>query len=110
MEKTVRNRIYNFVSKIPKGYVATYGQVAKKCGLKSARTVGFWLHRNSDPEKIPCHRVVFSDGSLSKNYVFGGEKEQRVKLKSEGVEFVGEKVSLAPPRGWSEAEKCKNKK
>lgn len=47
-----REKIYNFVSKIPKGKVATYGQVAKECGVKSPRQVGFWLHKNVDPKKF----------------------------------------------------------
>jgi alkylated DNA nucleotide flippase Atl1 len=51
-------------------------------------------HKNSDPAQVPCHRVVFADGSLSKNYAFGGEKAQRAKLKSEGVKLIGEKVDL----------------
>lgn len=89
-----REKIYNFVSKIPKGKVATYGQVAKECGVKSPRQVGFWLHKNVDPKKIPCHRVVFADGSLSKNYAFGGERGQRKKLLDEGVTFMEKKVNL----------------
>lgn len=91
-------KVYNFVSKIPKGKAATYGQVAKACGLKSARQVGQILHQNTDPVHIPCHRVVFADGSLSKNYAFGGEKAQRKKLQGEGVVFVGGKVNLAKNR------------
>lgn len=70
----------------------TYGQVAKLAGLKSARTVGQALHKNIDPEKIPCHRVVFKNGSLSKNYAFGGPKKQQEKLESEGIKFLGGKV------------------
>jgi methylated-DNA-protein-cysteine methyltransferase related protein len=94
MKNEFQEKIYDFVSKIPKGHVATYGQAAKKCGLTSSRIVGFWLHKNTHPEKVPCHRIVFADGSLSKNYAFGGERAQRAKLISEGVEFVGEKVNL----------------
>lgn len=72
----------------------TYGQVARKAGLKSARTVGMYLHKNIDPKKIPCHRVVFADGSLSPSYAFGGLRAQKKKLESEGVRFHGEKVLL----------------
>jgi endonuclease-3 related protein len=83
----MKDFVYHLVSLIPKGKVLTYGQVAKILGLKSPRVVGFLLHQNKNPEKIPCHRVVFSDGSLAKNYAFGGEKQQYLKLKKEGVKF-----------------------
>jgi methylated-DNA-protein-cysteine methyltransferase-like protein len=45
------------------------------------------LHENEFPEEYPCHRVVFSDGSLSKKYAFGGEDKQRKQLMKEGVKF-----------------------
>jgi methylated-DNA-protein-cysteine methyltransferase-like protein len=47
-----------------------------------------------DPENIPCHRVVFKDGSLSKAFLFGGENRQRELLEAEGVKFVGGKVDM----------------
>lgn len=84
---SLQQKIYQCVSTIQKGSVTTYGQIAKQLGLKSPRIVGFYLHKNTNREKIPCHRVVFSDGSLSKAYAFGGEEEQRRKLLSEGVLF-----------------------
>ncbi len=80
---------------IPKGFVATYGQIAKRAGIKSPRAVGQIIHRNTDPVAVPCHRVVFADGSLSTAYAFGGASAQRARLMSEGVEFIGEKVDLA---------------
>ena len=55
-------RIYEAVKTIPKGKVATYGQVASLAGdPKMARAVGNALHKNPDPENIPCFRVVNSD-------------------------------------------------
>jgi endonuclease-3 related protein len=83
----MRDLIYHLVSLIPKGKVLTYGQIANVLGLKSARIVGFFLHQNKNSKEIPCHRVVFKDGSLSKNYAFGGEKQQFLKLKKEKVKF-----------------------
>lgn len=83
MEK-VFERIYQEVKKIPKGKTATYGEIAKKAGM-TPRVVGFALHKNPDPKNIPCHRVVFKDGSLSKGYAFGGIKEQKRKLLAEVV-------------------------
>lgn len=81
-------RIYNIVAKIPEGKVMTYGEVAKKANAATPRVVGFALHVNRDPMHIPCHRVVFADGSLSKGYLFGGEGEQKRKLQEEGVHFL----------------------
>jgi len=82
------------VSQIPVGRVATYGQLANMCGIKSPRYVGYLLHNNPDPEKVPCHRVVNSKGKLSKSYAFGGINAQRKKLNSEGVEVISDGVNL----------------
>ncbi len=86
--------VYRLVSMIPRGKVMTYGQIAKYLGMESARFVGRILHENKDPDTIPCHRVVFVNGKLSKNYAFGGEKAQRKKLTKEGVMFNKNKVNL----------------
>lgn len=83
----VFDRIYQEVKKIPKGETATYGEIAQKAGT-TPRVVGFALHRNPDPKKIPCHRVVFKNGSLSKSYVFGGAKKQKEKLAKEGACYL----------------------
>lgn len=82
----VFDRIYEEVKKIPRGKVATYGEIAKKAGT-TPRVVGFALHQNPDPKNIPCHRVVFKDGSLSTGYVFGGIDKQKYTLLNEGVFF-----------------------
>ena len=77
-------RIYEEVKKIPKGEVATYGAIAKKAGT-TPRVVGFALHKNPDPKNIPCHRVVFKDGSLSQSHAFEGINKQKQRLVDEGV-------------------------
>ncbi len=82
-----KNLVYELVSLIPSGKVLTYGQIAKFLKVKSVRFIGYLLHQNPDPKNIPCHRVVFSDGSLSKSYVFGGRDSQERKLIKEGVKF-----------------------
>ena len=69
-------RIYEAVKKIPAGKVATYGQVAAMAGNpKMSRAVGNALHKNPDPENIPCFRVVNSKGELSGAFAFGVENE-----------------------------------
>ncbi len=88
-------KVYTFVSRIPKGKVVTYTQISKAVGLESPRVVGNILHKNIDPDKIPCHRVVNSKGEISKSYAFGGKKIQIRKLKSEGAYFLkNDKVDL----------------
>lgn len=88
-------RIYEAVKKIPKGNVATYGRIAEMAGEpKMARAVGNALHKNPDPENIPCFRVVNSKGELSGAFAFGGENEQAKRLMEDGVEVVEGKVDL----------------
>ena len=88
-------RIYEAVKKIPKGKVATYGQVAKMAGNpKMSRAVGNALHKNPNPEEIPCFRVVNSKGELSGAFAFGGENEQR-RLEADGIEVKNGKVDLS---------------
>lgn len=88
-------RIYEAVKRIPKGCVATYGQVAAMAGdKKMARAVGNALHKNPDPEHIPCYRVVNSKGELAGAFAFGGENVQEDRLMADGIEVVNGKVDL----------------
>ena len=81
-------KIYEAVKSIPKGKVATYGQVATLVGNANlARTVGNALHTNPDKSIIPCHRVVNCKGGVAEFYAFGGPEAQRKLLESEGVLF-----------------------
>ena len=87
--------VYSVVCRIPKGKVATYGQIAKMLGsIAYSRSVGNALHHNLDMEKIPCHRVVKANGVLAENYAFGGIDGQKSRLMNEGVEVTGNKVDL----------------
>lgn len=89
-------RIYEAVKKIPKGKVATYGQVAELAGdRKMARAVGNALHKNPDPDNIPCFRVVNSKGELAGEFAFGGSGAQAKLLRAEGVEVVDGRVDLS---------------
>ena len=95
--------VYEIVKKIPKGKVASYGLISKIANeemkkLKNEelikvtpRYIGYLLHNNPDPEKIPCHRVVDRNGKIAENYKFGGWREQKRKLTKEGVKFRDER-------------------
>lgn len=88
-------RIYEAVKKIPKGHVATYGQIAEMAGNpRMSRAVGNALHKNPDPLYIPCFRVVNSKGELAGAFAFGGGKAQEELLREDGVEVVDGKVDL----------------
>jgi O-6-methylguanine DNA methyltransferase len=88
-------RIYEAVKKIPRGKVATYGQVAEMAGdRKMARAVGNALHKNPDPETIPCYRVVNSKGELAGKFAFGGARIQEELLRADGIEVIDGKVDL----------------
>ena len=88
-------RIYEAVKQIPKGHVATYGQVAAMAGNpKMSRAVGNALHKNPDPENIPCFRVVNAKVELAEAFAFGGEGKQAKLLEEDGVVVVDGKVDL----------------
>src|ERR1700704_3815519 len=79
-------RVYDVVAKIPKGKTMTYGQVAKKAGKPgAARAVGMFMANNYNP-KIPCHRVVRSDGKVG-NYNRGGQNRKAELLREEGFVY-----------------------
>ncbi|MBE6808448.1 MAG: MGMT family protein [Ruminococcaceae bacterium] len=85
---SVFKKIYSVVSKIPKGKVATYGQVAMLAGNpRWSRVVGYALHSNPAPGIIPCHRVVNREGKTAPAFAFGGEGVQRKLLMDEGIIF-----------------------
>ena len=85
---SVFERIYEVVQKIPKGRVATYGQVAMLAGNpRWSRVVGYALHNNPSPGIIPCHRVVNRQGMVAEGFAFGGGQTQRKLLEEEGIVF-----------------------
>jgi methylated-DNA-protein-cysteine methyltransferase-like protein len=80
-------RIYKVVKRIPRGRVATYGQVAELAGLgEHARQVGYALHVLRD-DSVPWHRVVNAQGRISVRHEPGCDRWQRQLLEDEGVVF-----------------------
>ena len=86
--------VYQVVRRIPPGKVATYKLIADILDTRDSRRVGHALHANPYGSVTPCHRVVYSDGRLAPGYAFGGSREQRYRLESEGVTFTGDTVNL----------------
>jgi O-6-methylguanine DNA methyltransferase len=84
MKKTFTEKVLAIVEKIPKGKVMTYKQVAAKaCSPNASRAVGSIMKANYNP-KVPCHRVIRSDGVIG-NYNRGGAEAKRALLKKEGA-------------------------
>lgn len=81
-------RIYAVIRRIPRGRVATYGQVAELAGLAGhARQVGYALHALPASTAVPWHRVINAAGAVSPRAVPGAELTQRQLLEEEGVGF-----------------------
>ena len=83
------DRVYGFVKTVPKGKVVCYGDVARAIGApRASRQVGWALHSNPYQGIVPCHRVVFKDGSITQGFAFGGRDVQKAMLLSEGISFI----------------------
>ena len=79
-------KVWSYLRKIPRGSVKTYSQVAKDIGKPLAvRAVANAIGKNPYAPKIPCHRVIRSDGSLGGYSGKGGVKTKRFLLKKEGI-------------------------
>lgn len=91
-----KDKVYSITKKIPKGRVATYGQIAALAGSpQAARAVGMLMRLNPNAPIVPCHRVVAVDGSLTGYSGAGGVEGKRKMLIEEGVQFTGNKVDLS---------------
>ena len=93
------DRLYAVVRRVPRGRVATYGQVAQFAGIvNGARQVGYALHALPEHSAVPWHRVVNVRGAISLRG--GGSATQRILLEREGVRFgAGGRIDLAV-HGW----------
>ena len=93
--------IYEKVCMIPRGRVATYGQIASLAGNpRWSRVVGYALHVNPKPGVIPCHRVVDRNGRLSPAFAFGGINMQAELLAAEGVKVSEDGHVDLKEYGW----------
>lgn len=93
MTESFTSRVYQLASKIPKGKVSTYAQLATLAGNpKAARAVGTAMKHNPDMLRIPCHRVVGSNGAMRGYAGAGGVEMKKKMLMKEGIEMVNERV------------------
>jgi O-6-methylguanine DNA methyltransferase len=103
MESTIRSgkivpgmsfqqKVWAITATIPRGRVMTYADVARRLKSTGYRAVGRALHVNPYAPRVPCHRVVGSDGKLTG--FAGGLPKKRRLLKAEGIHFTGSRVDL----------------
>src|SRR6266550_4117239 len=87
MRSTIKDSdVYNLLLKIPAGKVSTYGDLAKALGNPLAsREIGRILGRNPNPIRVPCHRIVMSDGKVG-GYSYGSDRKREL-LEKEGISF-----------------------
>ena len=85
-------RCYSVLRKVPKGKVTTYKELAKALQSKAYRAVGNAMNRNPYSPKVPCHRVVQSNGIVGG--FASGTRKKIAMLKKEGIEIVKRKIDL----------------
>jgi len=87
-----KEKVWKLTGKIPRGRVTTYGEIAKKLNTKAYRAVGQALKCNPYAPKVPCHRVVKSDGSIGGYDGVMNSKKKIAMLRREGVLIKNNKI------------------
>ncbi|MBC8061414.1 MAG: MGMT family protein [Clostridiaceae bacterium] len=99
--KNYFQQVYEIVAQIPKGKIATYGQIAAMLGTpKNARIVGYAMNAAPAEMKLPCHRVLNKKGALSPAYAFGDKAIQHALLEVEGITFDNENCVNVKKHLW----------
>ena len=92
---TLRQRIFTIVKEVPKGYIATYGQIANLAGLPGyARVVGQTLSKLPSDTQLPWHRVISATGKISVLEDSESFIEQKKRLLNEGITFTKTRINL----------------
>jgi len=89
-----QTKVLELTKKIPKGKVSTYIIIASKLGTKAYRAVGTALRKNPFAPKVPCHRVINSDGSVGSYKGIKDNKEKIKLLEKEGIKIDNGRVDL----------------
>lgn len=92
-QMSFNQKVWALCARIPRGKVATYGDIARALNCRGARAVGNALNRNPYAPEVPCHRVVGSDGRLTG--FAGGLEKKTALLIAEGVAVSGDRVDIA---------------
>jgi len=92
MQQSFNQKIWNLTKKIPKGKVTTYKILAEKLGTKAYMAVGNAMNKNPYAPKVPCHRVVNSDGNVGNYSGKGGKKGKIRMLEKEGIKVKNNKI------------------
>ena len=91
----LKEKVLNYLTLIPQGKVVTYAQIGEYLGNpKLARAIGNILHRNEEPLKYPCYKVVNAKGELAGNFGDGGIDVQKRRLEADGIEVIAYRVDL----------------
>ena len=90
--KSFNEHCYDILRKVPKGKVTTYGDIAHAIKTKAYRAVGSAMNKNPYAPKVPCHRVVQSNGNIG-GFASGTKKKIQM-LKKEGVEIKNNQIDL----------------
>ncbi len=99
--KSSYHKIWNMVCRIPRGYVSTYGEIARRCGLNGqARLVGYALHNLPDGIDVPWQRVVNAKGMISFPQGSSSHMRQKRLLEAERIRFEDERIDLKR-YGWA---------
>jgi len=84
------DKVYGLCKRIPKGKVTTYKMIAEKLGTRAYRAVGTAMRKNPYAPKVPCHRVVNSDGNIGG---FSGSVKNKIRmLEKEGVKIKNNRI------------------
>ena len=92
MKISFNEQLYKLLKTVPKGKVTTYKELAKALNSKAYRAVGNAMNKNPYAPKVPCHRVVKTNGEVGG--FEGGTKKKIAMLKKEGVEIKDSKIDL----------------
>ena len=92
--KSLRQKVYEKLKQVPKGKVTTYKELAKAVNSKAYRAIGSFMKTNHDTKRIPCYRVVKSDGRIGEYSAAGGINKKVSLLKKEGIKISKGKVNL----------------
>ncbi len=92
----LQEKTYKLLKKVPKGRVTTYKALAKALHTKAYRAIGQFMRTNPYAPRVPCHRVVASDGTIGgfMGHTSGKEIERKIRmLRSEGIGVTGKKIN-----------------